>query len=219
MESSAKKSNSRSAQASKATLFIVTAPSGAGKTSLVKALVDSTESLRVSVSHTTRAPREGEVDGVNYHFVDKAAFAAMRESDEFFESAEVYGNFYGTSKTWVNQQLALGIDVILEIDWQGARQVKSLVESAVSIFVLPPSTEALRERLTGRGQDDTSVIERRMQSARDEIIHYTEADFVVLNDVFNEALSDLESIIYSQQPAQTPQSERLASVIADLLAP
>ena len=208
-----------SAQASKATLFIVTAPSGAGKTSLVKALVDSTESLRVSVSHTTRAPREGEVDGVNYHFVDKAAFAAMRESDEFFESAEVYGNFYGTSKTWVNEQLALGIDVILEIDWQGARQVKSLVESAVSIFVLPPSTEALRERLTGRGQDDTSVIERRMQSARDEIIHYTEADFVVLNDVFNEALSDLESIIYSQQPAQTPQSERLASVIADLLAP
>ena len=208
-----------SAQASKATLFIVTAPSGAGKTSLVKALVDSAESLRVSVSHTTRAPREGEVDGVNYHFVDKAAFAAMRESDEFFESAEVYGNFYGTSKTWVNEQLALGIDVILEIDWQGARQVKSLVESAVSIFVLPPSTEALRERLTGRGQDDASVIERRMQSARDEIIHYTEADFVVLNDAFNEALSDLESIIYSQQPAQTPQSERLASVIADLLAP
>ena len=208
-----------SAQASKATLFIVTAPSGAGKTSLVKALVDSTESLRVSVSHTTRTPREGEVDGVNYHFVDKAAFAAMRESDEFFESAEVYGNFYGTSKTWVNEQLALGIDVILEIDWQGARQVKSLVESAVSIFVLPPSTEALRERLTDRGQDDASVIERRMQSARDEIIHYTEADFVVLNDAFNEALSDLESIIYSQQPAQTPQSERLASVIADLLAP
>jgi guanylate kinase len=159
------------------------------------------------------------VDGVNYHFVSESAFNDLRDSEGFFEWAQVFDNYYGTSKEDVEHQLAKGLDVILEIDWQGARQVKSLVESAVSIFVLPPSTDALRERLTGRGQDEASVIERRMQSARDEIIHYNEADFVVLNDVFDEALSDLESIIYSQQPSQTPQSERLTSVIADLLAP
>jgi len=200
-------------------LFVISAPSGAGKTSLVEALVERSNNLAVSVSHTTRSIRPGEVDGVNYHFVSESAFNHLRDSEGFFEWAQVFDNYYGTSKESVEYQLAKGLDVILEIDWQGARQVKSLVESAVSIFVLPPSTEALRERLTGRGQDDASVIERRMQSARDEIIHYIEADFVVLNDVFNEALSDLESIIYSQQPAQTPQSERLASVIADLLAP
>ena len=200
-------------------LFVISAPSGAGKTSLVKALVERSNNLTVSVSHTTRSIRPGEVDGVNYHFVSESAFNDLRDSEGFFEWAQVFDNYYGTSKEGVEHQLAKGLDVILEIDWQGARQVKALVESAVSIFVLPPSTEALRERLTGRGQDDASVIERRMQSARDEIIHYSEADFVVLNDVFNEALSDLESIIYSQQPAQTPQSERLASVIADLLAP
>ena len=200
-------------------LFVISAPSGAGKTSLVKALVERSNNLTVSVSHTTRSIRPGEVDGVNYHFVSESAFNQLRDSEGFFEWAQVFDNYYGTSKEGVEHQLAKGLDVILEIDWQGARQVKSLVESAVSIFVLPPSTDALRERLTGRGQDDASVIERRMQSARDEIIHYSEADFVVLNDVFNEALSDLESIIYSQQPSQTPQSERLTSVIADLLAP
>ena len=200
-------------------LFVISAPSGAGKTSLVKALVERSNNLTVSVSHTTRSIRPGEVDGVNYHFVSESAFNQLRDSEGFFEWAQVFDNYYGTSKEGVEHQLAKGLDVILEIDWQGARQVKALVESAVSIFVLPPSTEALRERLTGRGQDDASVIERRMQSARDEIIHYSEADFVVLNDVFNEALSDLESIIYSQKPAQTPQSERLTSVIADLLAP
>ena len=199
-------------------LFVISAPSGAGKTSLVKALVERSNNLTVSVSHTTRSIRPGEVDGVNYHFVSESAFNQLRDSEGFFEWAQVFDNYYGTSKEGVEHQLAKGLDVILEIDWQGARQVKALVESAVSIFVLPPSTEALRERLTGRGQDDASVIERRMQSARDEIIHYSEADFVVLNDVFNEALSDLESIIYSQKPAQTPQSERLTSVIADLLA-
>ena len=200
-------------------LLTVSAPSGAGKTSLVRALIERRPNLSVSVSHTTRPMRPGEVDGVNYHFISKEAFIAAQKSGEFFEWAEVFGHFYGTAKTEVASRRAAGNDVILEIDWQGARQVKSLVESAVSIFVLPPSTDALRERLTGRGQDEASVIERRMQSARDEIIHYNEADFVVLNDVFDEALSDLESIIYSQQPSQTPQSERLTSVIADLLAP
>ena len=200
-------------------LFVISAPSGAGKTSLVKALVELSNNLAVSISHTTRSIRPGEVNGVNYHFVSESAFNDLRDSEGFFEWAQVFDNYYGTSKEGVEHQLAKGLDVILEIDWQGARQVKSLVESAVSIFVLPPSTDALRERLTGRGQDDASVIERRMQSARDEIIHYSEADFVVLNDVFNEALSDLESIIFGQQSPQSPKSERLASVIADLLAP
>ena len=200
-------------------LFVISAPSGAGKTSLVKALVERSNNLVVSVSHTTRSIRPCEVDGVNYHFVSESAFNDLRDSEGFFEWAQVFDNYYGTSKEGVKHKLAKGLDVILEIDWQGARQVKFLVESAVSIFVLPPSTDALRERLTGRGQDEASVIERRMQSARDEIIHYNEADFVVLNDVFDDALSDLESIIYSQQPSQTPQSERLTSVIADLLAP
>ena len=152
-------------------LFVISAPSGAGKTSLVKALVERSNNLAVSVSHTTRSMRPGEVDGVNYHFVSESAFTHLRDSEGFFEWAQVFDNYYGTSREGVEHQLAKGLDVILEIDWQGARQVKSLVESAVSIFVLPPSTEALRERLTGRGQDDTSVIERRMQSARDEIIH------------------------------------------------
>ena len=200
-------------------LFVISAPSGAGKTSLVKALVERSNNLTVSISHTTRSIRPGEVDGVNYHFVSESAFNDLRDSEGFFEWAQVFDNYYGTSKEGVEHQLAKGLDVILEIDWQGARQVKSLVESAVSIFVLPPSTNALRERLTGRGQDDALVIERRMQSARDEIIHYSEADFVVLNDAFNEALRDLESIIFGQQPPQSPKSERLASVIADLLAP
>ena len=206
-----------SAQASKATLFIVTAPSGAGKTSLVKALVDSAESLRVSVSHTTRAPRGGEVDDVNYHFVDKAAFAAMRESDEFFESAEVYGNFYGTSKTWVNEQLALGIDVILEIDWQGAAQVRAQHPAACSIFILPPSLEALTQRLTGRGQDDAETIARRMQQAVAEISHVKEADYIVVNDDFDVALAELRTIIVSQRLGAEVQSQRLEAMLSVLL--
>jgi guanylate kinase len=194
MKFHAKESQCMSDQASKATLFIVTAPSGAGKTSLVKALVDSTESLRVSVSHTTRAPRAGEVDGVNYHFIDEEAFSAMRQAEEFFESAEVYGNFYGTSKTWVNEQLALGIDVILEIDWQGAAQVRDQHPSACSIFILPPSLDALTQRLTGRGQDDAETIARRMRQAVAEISHVKEADYILVNDDFDTALAILERL-------------------------
>ena len=218
MDASEKKSNSMSAQASKATLFIVTAPSGAGKTSLVKALVDSTESLRVSVSHTTRASREGEVDGVNYHFVDKAAFVAMRESDEFFESAEVYGNFYGTSKTWVNEQLALGIDVILEIDWQGAAQVRAHHPAACSIFILPPSLEALTQRLNGRGQDDAETIARRMQQAVAEISHVKEADYILVNDDFDVALAELRTLVVSQRLGAEVQSQRLEAMLSALLS-
>jgi guanylate kinase len=198
-------------------LYVVSAPSGAGKTSLVKALVDSTDDLAVSVSHTTRAMRPGEIDGVNYHFVSAAEFCEIRDEGGFFEWAQVFDNFYGTSRQGVIDQLDEGVDVILEIDWQGAAQVKQQMPNAIAIFILPPSTTALRERLTGRGQDESSVIERRMQSARDEMSHYGKADYIVLNDNFDAALLDLESIIKSQRLSQRYQSQRLTSVIADLL--
>lgn len=198
-------------------LYVVSAPSGAGKTSLVKALVEANADLAVSVSHTTRAKRPGEVDGINYHFVSVAEFNDLKEQGGFFEWAQVFDNFYGTSKQGVIKQLNQGMDVILEIDWQGAAQVKQHMPDAVTIFILPPSTAALRERLTGRGQDDSSVIERRMQSARDEISHYGEADYVVLNDRFETALIDLQAIIKSQRLSQRHQSMRLTSVINDLL--
>ncbi len=201
-----------------ATLFIVTAPSGAGKTSLVKALVESTDALCVSVSHTTRAPREAEVDGVNYNFVSQETFFAMREAQEFFESAEVYGNFYGTSKTWVNEQLEAGTDVILEIDWQGARQVREQHPEACSIFVLPPSLRALTERLTGRGQDDADTIARRMQQAVAEISHVEEADYIVVNDDFDKALSDLRGLVLAQRLLADVQLDRLTPMLAELLA-
>ena len=201
-----------------ATLFIVTAPSGAGKTSLVKALIERTEALRVSVSHTTRVAREGEVDGVNYNFVSQADFFAMREAGEFFESAEVYGNFYGTSKTWVNEQLASGIDVILEIDWQGARQVREQHPEACSVFILPPSVQALTERLTGRGQDDATTIAKRMQQAVAEISHVEEADYIVVNDDFDKALSELNTLILAQRLLADVQLERLAPMVRGLLS-
>jgi len=198
-------------------LYVISAPSGAGKTSLVKALLESTPNLQVSVSHTTRAIRPGETDGVNYHFVDESEFTSIRDAHGFFEWAQVFGNFYGTSRHAIQERLAEGIDIVLEIDWQGARQVKMLVDDAVSIFVLPPSTAALRKRLTDRGQDDDEIIEDRMQAARDELAHYDEADFIVLNDDFEIALKDLQSIIRAQRLSQQVQSRELTSVIADLL--
>ena len=198
-------------------LYVVSAPSGAGKTSLVKALVEANNDITVSVSHTTRAIRPGEIDGVNYHFVSAAEFSDLKERGGFFEWAKVFDNFYGTSQQSVVDQLNRGVDVILEIDWQGAAQIKQQMPESVSIFILPPSTAALRERLTGRGQDDSSVIERRMRSARDEISHYGDADYVVLNDEFDSALSDLKAIVISQRLLQYRQSLRLTSVIRDLL--
>jgi guanylate kinase len=198
-------------------LYVISAPSGAGKTSLVKALLESTPNLQVSVSHTTRAIRPGETDGVNYHFVDESEFTSIRDAHGFFEWAQVFGNFYGTSRHAIQERLAEGIDIVLEIDWQGARQVKMLVDDAVSIFILPPSTAALRKRLTDRGQDDDEIIEGRMQAARDELAHYDEADFIVLNDNFEIALKDLQSIIRAQRLSQQVQSRELTSVIADLL--
>lgn len=198
-------------------LYVVSAPSGAGKTSLVKALVEANNDITVSVSHTTRAIRPGEIDGVNYHFVSAAEFSDLKERGGFFEWAKVFDNFYGTSQQSVLDQLYRGVDVILEIDWQGAAQIKQQMPESVSIFILPPSTAALRERLTGRGQDDSNVIERRMRSARDEMSHYGDADYVVLNDEFDSALSDLKAIVTSQRLLQYRQSLRLTSVIRDLL--
>ena len=204
--------------ASTGTLYIVSAPSGAGKTSLVKALLDSQANLRVSVSHTTRAMRPGEVDGVNYHFVSREAFTAMLERNEFLEHAQVFDNLYGTSQVWVEQTLAEGFDLILEIDWQGAEQVRRLMPQAKSIFILPPTQEALRHRLTHRGQDSGEIIERRMRDAVSEMAHYVEYDYLVINDDFKVALDDLKAIFRANQLLQNPQQQRHADLLSQLLA-
>jgi guanylate kinase len=200
------------------TLYIISAPSGAGKTSLVKALIDCTAKLRVSVSHTTRAIRSGETDGVNYHFVDREQFTAMLERNAFLEHAEVFGNLYGTSQDWVEKTLAEGFDLILEIDWQGAQQVRKLMPQAKSIFILPPTQEALRHRLTNRGQDSSEIIERRMHEAVSEMSHYVEYDYIVINDDFAHALDDLKAIFRANQLTQHTQQQRHAGLLGELLA-
>mgnify|MGYP006106704273 FL=1 len=201
---------------SRGTLFIVTAPSGAGKTSLVKALIEREQQLRVSVSHTTRAKRPGEEGGVNYHFVGEAAFMEMLRKGSFFESALVYGNHYGTSQLWVNEQLEAGLDVILEIDWQGAVQVRNLDPKACTIFILPPSLETLKIRLLNRAQDDTETIENRMSEAVAEISHVAEANFVVINEDFDTALEDLCAIIRSCRLTMKYQETNQAALFASL---
>lgn len=183
----------------KGKLYIIAAPSGAGKTSLVKAMVESTPHVKVSVSHTTRPMRPGEQDGVNYHFVSVDTFKDMLSQGQFLEHAEVFGNFYGTSGHWVQQQLEQGEDVILEIDWQGALQIRRLMPDVVSIFILPPSREALHERLVGRGQDSPEVIAKRMAQAVSEMSHYHEFNYIVINDEFDLALRDLQTIIRSRR--------------------
>jgi len=200
----------------KGKLFIITAPSGAGKTTLVDALVKQDSHLKVSVSHTTRPRRSKEVDGVNYHFVDKARFAAMLHEGDFLESAEVYDNFYGTSQRWVQEQLDQQLDVILEIDWQGAAQVRNLMPEACFIFILPPSLESLTERLRNRAQDDEETIEGRMQQARGVIAHVAEADFIVVNDDFDTALADLQAIVRSQRLTTNHQQRNLAELLSSL---
>ncbi|WP_111641595.1 guanylate kinase [Marinimicrobium alkaliphilum] len=199
------------------TLYTVSAPSGAGKTSLVNALVQSSPEVCVSVSHTTRPKRPGEEDGVNYHFVGRPQFEQMLTESAFLEHAEVFGNFYGTSRAWVEQQVAQGMDVILEIDWQGARQVRKLMPETVGLFILPPSLNCLRERLTGRGQDDASVIEARMAEAINEMSHYAEADYLIINDDFNVALAQLQALITSQHLRLTRQARRHATLLAELV--
>jgi len=183
-------------------LFIVSAPSGAGKTSLLKSLVESQPELRVSVSHTTRQPRPGEEDGRHYHFVDKDSFERMVADGEFIEHARVFDNYYGTSASAVKTELSSGRDVVLEIDWQGARQVRKRFQDAVSIFILPPSIEALRHRLSARGQDSAEIVERRMQDAMAELSHFSEYDYLVVTDDFDAALDDLRSVMRAQRLKQ-----------------
>ncbi len=199
------------------TLYIVSAPSGAGKTSLVKALIDTMAQVRVSVSHTTRAMRPGEVDGVNYHFTAREDFVEMLKQGDFLEHAEVFGNLYGTSHSWVKQTLAKGYDLILEIDWQGAQQVRKLVPDAKSIFILPPTHKDLRQRLHNRGQDADDVIDLRMQQAIAEMSHYVEYDYIVIIDQFVTALDDLKAIFRANQLRLESQQKRHTQLLCDLL--
>ncbi len=200
-------------------LYTVSAPSGAGKTSLVRALLDSVPDLELSVSHTTRPRRAGEVDGTDYFFVDADAFDGMVAEGAFLEHARVFDHQYGTSRRAVEDKLFTGRDVLLEIDWQGARQIREAVAGAVSIFVLPPSREALEDRLRDRGQDADEIIARRMAAAIDEMRHYDEADYLVVNDDFAEALADLQAVIRSGRICRSRQAADRAELIRALLAP
>jgi guanylate kinase len=199
-------------------LFIVSAPSGAGKSSLVKVLLERDVSIRLSVSYTTRAPRPGEVDGVQYHFVSRELFQEQLGRGEFLESAEVYGNFYGTSQRWIEDEMAAGCDILLEIDWQGAAQVRKLMPKALSIFILPPSLEELQRRLDGRGTDSAEVIAKRMAAAREDISHALEFDYLVVNEVFDEALTDLLAISRAQRLLLRSQAQRQSALLTNLLA-
>lgn len=203
---------------SKGTLFIITAASGTGKTSLVKELLARTDDLVVSVSHTTREPRRGEVDGEHYYFTSKEEFIRLVGEAEFLEHAEVFGNYYGTSKTAVNDLLNAGIDVILEIDWQGALQVKKLFPKVVMIFILPPSRDELRRRLMNRAQDSIKTIEQRLAGSVREMQEYVNFDYVVINDDFNTALSELQAIVTTYRLAIARQSTQHEELISSLLA-
>ncbi|MHB1174341.1 MAG: guanylate kinase [Sulfuriferula sp.] len=193
-------------------LFIVAAPSGAGKTSLVRELLARDGRVRLSISYTTRAPRPGETDGHDYHFVSKEEFIAMLDAGEFLENAEVYGNYYGTSEHWIREAIAAGDDILLEIDWQGAAQVRRLFTEAIGVFIVPPSLEVLRHRLTGRGQDSAEVIERRMAAAREDISHVGEFDYVIINDDFAEAVADLCALFRTRRLKIARQLARHASL-------
>lgn len=197
-------------------LFIVAAPSGAGKTSLVKELLAADTGIQLSISYTTRTPRPGEVNGQHYHFVSREIFEQMLERGDFLESAEVYGNFYGTSQPWIAASRNTGRDILLEIDWQGAAQVRKLIPEAIGIFILPPSVEALRQRLTGRGQDSEDVILRRVAAARADISHVGEFDYVIINDDFDTALQDLLAVVRAQRLGVDAQLERHGELIASL---
>lgn len=198
-------------------LFIVSAPSGAGKTSLVKALVDATPEVVVSVSHTTRDMRPGEVDGENYFFTAYKEFLRMIKNNEFLEYAKVFDHFYGTSIASVEKQLDQGLKVILEIDWQGAEQVREQIHGTQSIFILPPSKQELQTRLRGRGQDSEDTIARRMRDAESEISHFDEFDHIVLNDDFDQALQDLTALVVGEGEYQPISEGKLLSLTTDLL--
>jgi len=199
------------------TLYIISAPSGAGKSSLVKALIDIEPQIRVSVSHTTRAMRPGEENGVHYHFVEREEFVKMIEHGDFLERAEVFGNLYGTSQSYLQQTLDEGHDLILEIDWQGAEQVRKLMPQARSIFILPPSQQALRDRLDNRGQDSAEIIDGRMREAVSEMSHYVDYDYLIINDDFALALEDMKAIFRANRLQQKRQQQRFGKLLAELL--
>ncbi len=202
----------------KGSLFIISAPSGAGKTSLVKALVDSVSDVVVSISHTTRQQRFGEINGKDYFFTDVDEFKRMIKKDAFIEYAKVFDNYYGTTQESVERQLSDGLKVILEIDWQGAAQVRERIVDTQSIFILPPSKAELENRLRGRGQDSEEIIARRMRDAENEISHYDEFDYIVLNDDFDQALQQLTSLVVDGKPFQPISEDNLRSLTADLLS-
>ena len=198
-------------------LFVISAPSGGGKTSLINALLQRDDRVALSVSHTTRPPRPGEQDGKHYYFVDEAEFEALVTAGAFLEHAVVFGNRYGTGRQGVERQLAAGYDVLLDIDWQGAQQVRASFPGACTVFVLPPSLEILRQRLTDRGQDSPEVIERRMAAARAEISHAGEFDFLIVNDDFDAALGDLHSIVRHGHPQRSGAQRKNLEILAKLL--
>jgi guanylate kinase len=198
-------------------LFVLAAPSGGGKTSLVAALLEREPGIRLSVSYTTRPPRPGEEDGVHYRFVDEPTFLALKARGEFLEHAHVHGNWYATSATWLSEQVAQGRDVLLEIDWQGAAQVRRLIPESVLIFILPPSLALLRERLQKRGTDAPEVIARRLEAAREEMRHYGEFDYVIMNQEFARAVDDLSAIVRAARLTAPRQGVRHAALIRRLV--
>lgn len=200
-------------------LFIISAPSGAGKTSLVHALLNINPHIDLSVSYTTRDPRPGEQNGKDYHFVSRDTFLAMAQRGEFLESAEVYGNFYGTSQTWIRQANTDGRDVLLEIDWQGAAQVRRLFPESISIFILPPSREALEQRLKGRGKDNAAVIAKRMAAVSADVAHVAEFNYVIINDNLDVALHELSAVILSANLRCAAQMSRHQALINQLQKP
>ncbi len=200
-------------------LFVVAAPSGGGKSSMVTALLQREPGIRLSVSYTTRAPRPGEREGVHYHFVDGAAFAHLQEQGEFLESAFVHGHWYATSATWLRAQVVAGQDVLLEIDWQGAAQVRRLIPDSVHIFILPPSLAALQDRLEKRAQDAPAVIRKRLEAAREEVRHFADFDYVIMNQDFARAVDDLSVIVRSARLTAARQQVRHARIVTELLAP
>lgn len=197
-------------------LFIISAPSGAGKTSLVHALLNINPNIKLSISYTTRDPRAGEQDGKDYHFVSRETFLVMAKRGEFLESAEVYGNLYGTSQIWIGQEIAKGRDILLEIDWQGAAQVRRLFPDCISIFILPPSLETLEKRLKGRGKDNEDVIAKRLAAVSADVAHVAEFDYVIINDNLEEALRELNSVVLSAKLTCVKQLSRYQSLINQL---
>jgi guanylate kinase len=194
-------------------LFVVVAPSGTGKTSLVAELLRREPHLRLSISYTTRKPREGEAHGREYHFVAREEFERMIASGDFLEHANVYGNYYGTSRRWIEEQLAAGEDVLLEIDWQGARQVRGLFPHMAGIFILPPSIAELRRRLEARGKDAPDAIATRMASAREEVSHVLEFEYIIVNEAFDSAVADLQAVVRAARSSRVRQSVRLVSLL------